>query len=68
MRYRLMYVPVRGDSATLETFTQGPETNIIIQQLHPLTTYRVKVAAEYSSGTGKQMQIDGTTKEGKFQS
>ncbi|KAF7690441.1 hypothetical protein HF521_012245 [Silurus meridionalis] len=63
VRYRLTYVPVRGDSATMETFTQGPETNIILQQLLPLTTYRVSVAAEYSSGVGEQRQIDGTTKE-----
>lgn len=66
VRYRVTYVPVRGDSATMEAFTQGPETNIVLQQLFPLTTYRVSVAAEYSSGTGKQMQIDGTTKEGEF--
>lgn len=67
VRYRLTYVPVRGDSATMEAFTQGPETNIVLQQLLSLTTYRVSVAAEYSSGTGAQRQIDGTTKEGELQ-
>lgn len=67
VRYKLTYVPVRGDSATMEAFTQGPETNIVLRQLSPLTTYRVSVAAEYSSGTGEQMQIDGTTKDGEFQ-
>ncbi|KAM9435215.1 collagen alpha-1(XII) chain isoform 2-T2 [Clarias gariepinus] len=63
VRYRLTYLPIRGDSATREAFTRGPETNIVLQQLLPLTTYRVSVAAEYSSGTGEQRQIDGTTKE-----
>ncbi|KAF5892201.1 collagen alpha-1(XII) chain-like isoform X3, partial [Clarias magur] len=63
VRYRLSYVPIRGDSATREAFTQGRETNIVLRQLLPLTTYRVSVAAEYSTGTGEQRQIDGTTKE-----
>uniref|UniRef100_A0A8C2CNU3 Collagen alpha-1(XII) chain n=1 Tax=Cyprinus carpio TaxID=7962 RepID=A0A8C2CNU3_CYPCA len=51
VRYRLTYVPVQGDSGLLET------------QLYPVTTYHVSVAAEYPSGVGPQMQIDGTTKE-----
>ncbi|XP_057208625.1 collagen alpha-1(XII) chain isoform X2 [Triplophysa rosa] len=63
VRYRLTYVPVRGDSEPLETATAGPETTIVLQQLFPVTTYRVSVAAEYPSGVGPQMQIDGTTKE-----
>ncbi|XP_056620126.1 collagen alpha-1(XII) chain isoform X2 [Triplophysa dalaica] len=63
VRYRLTYVPVRGDSGPLETATSGPETTIVLQQLFPVTTYRVSVAAEYPSGVGPQMQIDGTTKE-----
>ncbi|XP_058235769.1 collagen alpha-1(XII) chain isoform X2 [Hemibagrus wyckioides] len=63
VRYRLTYVPVRGDRDIMEAFTQGPETNIVLHQLLPLTTYRVSVAAEYSSGTGEERQIDGTTKE-----
>ncbi|KTF88499.1 hypothetical protein cypCar_00032280 [Cyprinus carpio] len=66
VRYRLTYVPyasVQGDIDLLETATVGPETTIVLQQLYPVTTYRVSVAAEYPSGVGPQMQIDGTTKE-----
>uniref|UniRef100_A0A674BVX3 Collagen type XII alpha 1 chain n=1 Tax=Salmo trutta TaxID=8032 RepID=A0A674BVX3_SALTR len=63
VRYRLTYVPVRGDSARLETVTVGQETTIVLPELNPLTTYRVTVAAEYQLGTGEEMQIDGTTKE-----
>ncbi|XP_066534099.1 collagen alpha-1(XII) chain isoform X2 [Hoplias malabaricus] len=63
VRYRLTYVPVSGDSPALETTTVGTETSIVLQQLFPLTTYRVSVAAEYPSATGAQMHIDGTTKE-----
>nr|XP_023830172.1 collagen alpha-1(XII) chain isoform X5 [Salvelinus alpinus] len=63
--YRLTYVPVRGDSARLETVTVGQETTIVLPELNPLTTYRVTVAAEYQLGTGGEMQIDGTTKEGQ---
>lgn len=65
VRYRLTYVPVRGDSATLETATVGSETSIVLHQLFPITTYRVSVVAEYPSGVGPQMHIDGTTKEGE---
>uniref|UniRef100_A0A8C1JSZ5 Collagen alpha-1(XII) chain n=1 Tax=Cyprinus carpio TaxID=7962 RepID=A0A8C1JSZ5_CYPCA len=63
VRYRLTYVPVQGDSGLLETATVGLETTIVLQQLYPVTTYHVSVAAEYPSGVGPQMQIDGTTKE-----
>uniref|UniRef100_A0A671SI91 Collagen alpha-1(XII) chain n=1 Tax=Sinocyclocheilus anshuiensis TaxID=1608454 RepID=A0A671SI91_9TELE len=66
VRYRLTYVPyasVRGDIVLLESATVGPETTTVLQQLYPVTTYRVSVAAEYPSGVGPQMQIDGTTKE-----
>lgn len=66
VRYRLTYVPVQEDSGLLETATVGPETTIILQQLYPVTTYRVSVAAEFPSGVGPQMQIDGTTKEGDW--
>uniref|UniRef100_A0A8C7QRZ5 Collagen alpha-1(XII) chain n=1 Tax=Oncorhynchus mykiss TaxID=8022 RepID=A0A8C7QRZ5_ONCMY len=52
VRYRLTYVPVRGDSTRLETATVGDETTIVLPELFPLTTYRVMVAAEYQSGTG----------------
>ncbi|XP_041721920.1 collagen alpha-1(XII) chain [Coregonus clupeaformis] len=65
VRYRLTYVPVRGDSARLEKATVGQETTIVLPELNPLTTYRVTVAAEYQSGTGGERQIDGTTKEGQ---
>ncbi|XP_065112633.1 collagen alpha-1(XII) chain isoform X1 [Paramisgurnus dabryanus] len=63
LRYRLTYIPVRGDSGLLETVTSGPETTIVLQRLFPGTTYRVSVSAEYPSSIGPQMQIDGTTKE-----
>lgn len=66
VRYRLTYVPVQGDSGLLETATDGPDTTIVLQQLYPVTTYHVSVAAEYPSGVGPQMQIDGTTKEGDW--
>ncbi|ROL43009.1 Collagen alpha-1(XII) chain [Anabarilius grahami] len=68
VRYRLTYEPhgpPRGDKSFLQTATVGPETTIVLQQLNPITTYRVSVAAEYPSGVGPQMQIDGTTKEGR---
>lgn len=51
-----------------ETTTAGPETTIVLQQLLPITTYRVIVSAEYGSGPGPAMQIDGTTKEGESRS
>uniref|UniRef100_A0A674BUQ9 Collagen type XII alpha 1 chain n=1 Tax=Salmo trutta TaxID=8032 RepID=A0A674BUQ9_SALTR len=55
VRYRLTYVPVRGDSARLETVTVGQETTIVLPELNPLTTYRVTVAAEYQLGTGEEI-------------
>uniref|UniRef100_A0A8C7KGZ1 Collagen alpha-1(XII) chain n=1 Tax=Oncorhynchus kisutch TaxID=8019 RepID=A0A8C7KGZ1_ONCKI len=58
VRYRLTYVPVRGDSTRLETATVGDETTIVLPELFSLTTYRVMVAAEYQSGTGAEMKID----------
>ncbi|XP_076874166.1 collagen alpha-1(XII) chain isoform X2 [Brachyhypopomus gauderio] len=63
VRYRLTYVPVRGDSAQQEAVTVGAETSIVLQPLFPITTYRVSVAAEYPSGIGEQRHIDGTTIE-----
>lgn len=66
VNYRLTYVPVRGDSARLETTTVGPATTIVLQELFPQTTYRVTVTPEYRSGPGGEMQIDGTTKEGDY--
>lgn len=68
VRYRLTYVPIRGDHPMQETTTAGPETTIVLQQLLPITTYRVSVSAEYGSGLGPAMQIDGTTKEGESHS
>ncbi|KAL2081858.1 hypothetical protein ACEWY4_021676 [Coilia grayii] len=63
VRYRLTYVPIRGDHPTQETTTAGPETTTVLTQLLPTTTYRVSVSAEYATGTGPAMQVDGTTKE-----
>uniref|UniRef100_A0A3P9A4U9 Collagen alpha-1(XII) chain n=1 Tax=Esox lucius TaxID=8010 RepID=A0A3P9A4U9_ESOLU len=65
VRYRLSYVPIRGDSPTLETTTTGDQTTVILPQLLPMTTYHVSVVPEYESGPGREMQIDGTTKEAR---
>lgn len=65
IRYRLSYVPLSGVGEILEAQTIGPETSIVLQELFPITTYRVSVYAEYSTGMGEEMQIDGTTKEGE---
>ncbi|KAI1895826.1 hypothetical protein AGOR_G00110760 [Albula goreensis] len=62
LRYRLTYVPISG-GPSLETYTSGPDTTIVLQQLSPLTTYRVSVSADYTSGLGPEMQTEGTTKE-----
>nr|XP_020464293.1 collagen alpha-1(XII) chain-like [Monopterus albus] len=63
IRYRLTYVPLSGAGETLETQTTGPETTIVLHNLFPITTYRVSVSAEYATGIGKKMEVDGTTKE-----
>ncbi|XP_011614348.2 collagen alpha-1(XII) chain isoform X2 [Takifugu rubripes] len=63
IRYRLSYVPLSGTGEILEAQTIGTETSIVLQELFPITTYRVSVFAEYSTGLGQEMQIDGTTKE-----
>ncbi|KAF3844687.1 hypothetical protein F7725_007850, partial [Dissostichus mawsoni] len=63
IRYRLTYVPVSGTGEILEAQTIGTETTIVLEELFPITTYRVSVSAEYSSGVGDEMQVDGTTKE-----
>lgn len=65
IRYRLSYVPLSGTGEILEAQTIGPETTIVLQELFPITTYRVSVSAEYESGIGDEMQVDGTTKEGE---
>lgn len=67
IRYRLSYVPLSGAGETLEAQTIGTETTIVLQELFPITTYRVSVAAEYSTGVGDEMQVDGTTKEGELE-
>lgn len=63
IRYRLSYIPIRGGGEVLEAETVGPETTIVLQELFPITTYRVSVSAEYAGGIGEEMQVDGTTKE-----
>ncbi|XP_035530598.1 collagen alpha-1(XII) chain isoform X3 [Morone saxatilis] len=63
IRYRLSYVPLSGAGEVMEAQTIGPETTIVLQELFPITTYRVSVSAEYSTGIGDEMQVDGTTKE-----
>uniref|UniRef100_A0A8C4DVI3 Collagen alpha-1(XII) chain n=1 Tax=Dicentrarchus labrax TaxID=13489 RepID=A0A8C4DVI3_DICLA len=63
IRYRLSYVPLSGVGEVMEAQTIGPETTIVLQELFPITTYRVSVSAEYSTGIGDEMQVDGTTKE-----
>lgn len=67
IRYRLSYVPLSGAGETLEAQTIGTETTIVLQELFPITTYRVSVSAEYATGLGDEMQVDGTTKEGESQ-
>lgn len=65
IRYRLSYVPLSGAGELIEAQTIGPETTIVLEELFPITTYRVSVSAEYASGIGDEMQVDGTTKEGE---
>lgn len=64
LRYRLFYYAIAGTGQQLEAETDGKTTTIVLQQLLPLTTYRVSVIAEYAAGMGDAMEIDGTTKEG----
>uniref|UniRef100_A0A8D0CJY5 Collagen type XII alpha 1 chain n=1 Tax=Scleropages formosus TaxID=113540 RepID=A0A8D0CJY5_SCLFO len=63
VRYHVSYIPVKGDVEKLEAVTVGSETTIVLQELFPITTYRVSVSPEYQSGTGPEKHIDGTTKE-----
>ncbi|XP_028294319.1 collagen alpha-1(XII) chain isoform X3 [Gouania willdenowi] len=65
VRYHLTYVPVSGTGETLEAQTIGPETTIVLQELFPITTYRVSVSPEYTTGMGDKMQVDGTTREAR---
>lgn len=64
VRYLLSYYAVSGTGQQLQAETDGKTTTIVLQQLLPLTTYRVSVVPEYASGNGGGMEIDGTTKEG----
>uniref|UniRef100_A0A3Q4H4L4 Collagen alpha-1(XII) chain n=1 Tax=Neolamprologus brichardi TaxID=32507 RepID=A0A3Q4H4L4_NEOBR len=63
IRYHLSYVPLSGTGEILQAQTLGRETSIVLQELFPITTYRVSVSAEYASGLGSEMKVDGTTKE-----
>ncbi|KAF4084089.1 hypothetical protein AMELA_G00124740 [Ameiurus melas] len=62
LRYRLFYEPISGGER-LEAVTDGSQTTIVLQELFPITTYRVTVNAEYASGMGAPMDTSGTTKE-----
>ncbi|XP_049446985.1 collagen alpha-1(XII) chain isoform X1 [Epinephelus fuscoguttatus] len=64
-RYRLTYEPAGDERSRLQTTTVGPETTIVLQELHPKTTYRVTVTPQYPSGPGVPKQTDGTTKEAR---
>ncbi|KAL4624073.1 collagen alpha-1(XII) chain-like isoform X2 [Arapaima gigas] len=64
-RYWLTYVPIQGGVETLHATTEGPETTIVLQELFPITTYRVSVAPEYQTGMGPEMVTRGTTKEAR---
>ncbi|KAL7862063.1 hypothetical protein SRHO_G00135040 [Serrasalmus rhombeus] len=64
LRYRVFYEPVSGGDK-LEAMTEGSETTIVLQELFPITTYRVTVSAEYASGMGPPMDTLGTTKEAR---
>ncbi len=64
LRYRLLYEPVGGGDK-LEAQTDGSQLTIVLQELLPVTTYRVTVYPEYASGMGPSMDIEGTTKEGQ---
>ncbi|XP_058604797.1 collagen alpha-1(XII) chain isoform X4 [Onychostoma macrolepis] len=62
LRYRLLYEPVGGGDK-LEEQTDGSQLTIVLQELLPVTTYRVTVYPEYASGLGPSMDTKGTTKE-----
>lgn len=63
LNYRLFYEPISGGEK-LDAETEGSQTTIVLQELFPLTTYRVTVNAVYASGMGAPMDTQGTTKEG----
>ncbi|XP_052009198.1 collagen alpha-1(XII) chain-like isoform X2 [Xyrauchen texanus] len=62
LRYRLFYEPIAGGNK-LEAETDGSQVTIVLQELLPITTYRVTVHAEYATGMGSSMDTEGTTKE-----
>uniref|UniRef100_A0A8C1ST34 Collagen alpha-1(XII) chain n=1 Tax=Cyprinus carpio TaxID=7962 RepID=A0A8C1ST34_CYPCA len=62
LRYRLLYEPVGGGDK-LEAETDGSQVTTVLQELLPVTTYRVTVYPEYASGMGLSMDTEGTTKE-----
>lgn len=64
IRYRLFYYAISNPGERLEAETDGKSTTIVLQELFPITTYRVSVVAEYASGLGDAIETDGTTKEG----
>lgn len=64
LHYRLFYEPISGGER-LEAQTEDSQTTIVLQELFPLTTYRVTVNAVYASGMGAPMDTSGTTKEGQ---
>lgn len=63
LRYRLFYEPVSGGDK-LEAETDGSQVTTVLQELLPVTTYRVTLYPEYASGMGPAMDTEGTTKEG----
>ncbi|MCI4382642.1 hypothetical protein PGIGA_G00017250 [Pangasianodon gigas] len=64
LRYRLFYEPISGGER-LEAETESSQTTTVLQELFPITTYRVTVNAEYASGMGPPLDTHGTTKEAK---
>lgn len=65
LRYRLSYEPVSGGDK-LEAETDGSQVTTVLQNLLPVTTYRVTVYPEYANGMGPSLDTEGTTKEGQY--
>uniref|UniRef100_A0A8C1SYA7 Collagen alpha-1(XII) chain n=1 Tax=Cyprinus carpio TaxID=7962 RepID=A0A8C1SYA7_CYPCA len=57
LRYRLLYEPVGGGDK-LEAETDGSQVTTVLQELLPVTTYRVTVYPEYASGMGLSMDTE----------
>lgn len=64
LKYRLQYEPVGGGDK-LEAETDGSQVTIVLQELLPITTYRVTVYPVYAGGNGPSLVTEGTTKEGQ---